>query len=276
MIYYGSNSESAHITLEEVVTKGKRYLRGQDLIQKDNVLYLYNIKQEPLLNYQKYANEIQVDLVEYEVSAEMQEKYNFPTLPRDEVIAVGIAWQYTDMTWTRSFHIPGSGGGGGFTMSSVELSKTLGGHKVNQSSVSFKPTTVSSFPYTNSFESGFSNWENKGNFDFIITNTPSAKPNTGPSSASQGTHYLTAISNDLVSKTFVIESPAFNLISFDSCNLIFDYHMYGQEITTLTFQATTDGTNWYTVWQRSGNQQNKWLTASVDLSGGNDFRTSKN
>src|SRR5690606_21859728 len=57
-----------------------------------------------------------------------------------------------------------------------------------------------------------------------------------------------------------------------SATVNFAYHMYGADMGSLSFQASTNGTTWTTLWSRSGNQGNSWQTATVDLStyaGGN-------
>lgn len=112
--YYGQKGELVDVST--ITNKSKAYLRGQDIIQKDGRLFFYNLKNEKNLNYQKYANQIQVEWVEYEVSMEQQLRYHFPSLMRGEVYAIGIVWNYCDGTHSHVFHIPagvaGSGGGG--------------------------------------------------------------------------------------------------------------------------------------------------------------------
>lgn len=103
--YYGQQGEIVNITT--ITNKSKAFLRGQDLIQKDGRMFFYNLKNERNLNYQKYANQIETEWVEYEVSLEMQKKYHFPSLMRGEVYALGIVWKYNDGTYSDVFHIPG-------------------------------------------------------------------------------------------------------------------------------------------------------------------------
>ena len=110
-IYYGQKGELVDSAV--LTTKAKGFLRGQDLIQKDGRMFFYNIKNERNLNYQKYANQIQVEWVEWEVSMEQQRKYHFPGLMRGEVYAIGIVWRFLDGTYSHVFHIPAGGGGGG-------------------------------------------------------------------------------------------------------------------------------------------------------------------
>lgn len=106
--YYGQKGELVDVSV--LINKSKAWLRGQDLIQKDGRMFFYNIKNERNLNYQKYANNIEVEWVEYEVSMEQQLKYHFPSLMRGEVYAIAIVWKYLDGTYSPAFHIPAGGG----------------------------------------------------------------------------------------------------------------------------------------------------------------------
>lgn len=116
--YYGQKGELVDISV--ITNKKKAWLRGQDLLQHDGRMFLYNIKNERNLNYQKYANNIQVQWVEYEISMEQQTKYHFPTLMRGEVYAIGIVWKYVDGTYSPVFHIPGGGGASASSMNQVD------------------------------------------------------------------------------------------------------------------------------------------------------------
>lgn len=109
--YYGQRGEP--ISIAEITTRVKHYLQGQDLIQQGGRMYFYNLKNEKNLNYQKYANEIVTELVEYEVSMEQNLKYNYVSLLRSEVYVPAIAWNYNDGTRTFGFFIPFNGGSTG-------------------------------------------------------------------------------------------------------------------------------------------------------------------
>lgn len=99
--YYGQKGEP--INIAEIVTKHKAYLKGQDLIQKDGRLFYYNLKNERNLNYQKYANDIEIGLFEYEVTMEQNLKYSYPSLLRGEAYAPAIIWNYCDGTHSHAF-----------------------------------------------------------------------------------------------------------------------------------------------------------------------------
>jgi len=107
--YYGQKGQEL-VDISVLINKNKAWLRGQDLIQKDGRMFFYNIKNERNLNYQKYANNIQIEWVEYEVSMEQQLKYHYPSLLRGEVYAIGIVWKFLDGTYSPVYHIPGCGG----------------------------------------------------------------------------------------------------------------------------------------------------------------------
>lgn len=109
--YYGQDGEL--VPPETIYKKSSAWIRGKDLIQKDGRMYFYNAVHEKNLNYQKYANAIQLSGIVYETSLEQQQKYHFPTLMRGEVYAVGIVWNYLDGTHSPAFHIPAVGGSSG-------------------------------------------------------------------------------------------------------------------------------------------------------------------
>ncbi len=113
--YYGQEGEP--INIAELITPSKTYLQGQDLFQHDGRLFFYGIKNEKNLNYQKYANDLQVDWVRYDTSNETNAKYHPRSFMRGEVYDFAIVFNYCDGTSSAAFHIPGcsnaSGGGGG-------------------------------------------------------------------------------------------------------------------------------------------------------------------
>ena len=130
--------------------------------------------------------------------------------------------------------------------------------------------TVSSYPYSESFESGLGYWLQGSSDDIDWTRDASGTPSssTGPSSASEGSYYMyvEASSPNYPSKTAILNSPCFDLSVENSAIFEFDYHMYGSSMGTLELQATTDGTSWNTIWSKTGDQGNTWLTASINLS----------
>ncbi len=130
-------------------------------------------------------------------------------------------------------------------------------------------STVSSFPYSEGFESGLGAWQqsNGDGLDWARNSGGTPSSNTGPSSASAGSWYLYVEASDpnYPTKTTIVKSPCFDLSGATAATFSFDYHMYGSGPGTLSLQATSGG-SWSTVWSISGNQGNAWLTQSADLS----------
>lgn len=52
----------------------------------------------------------------------------------------------------------------------------------------------------------------------------------------------------------------------DTCDMSFDYHMFGSHVQSLTLQITTDGgANWVDLWSRFGSYGDEWRRAYIDL-----------
>ncbi|MEL6534599.1 MAG: Ig-like domain-containing protein [Bacteroidota bacterium] len=134
-------------------------------------------------------------------------------------------------------------------------------------------STVSNFPYAESFESGLGAWQQAANGtcdDINWTRDASGTPSssTGPSSGSAGSYYLytEASSPNYPSKDAVLYAR-FNLASLSSPEMTFDWHMYGSDMGTVWLQASTNsGSSWTTLWAKTGNQGTSWQSATVDLS----------
>ena len=147
-------------------------------------------------------------------------------------------------------YTPGGGGGGG------------GGDDCT--------STISAFPYSESFESGgVGSWSQGSGDDLDWTIDASGTPSssTGPSAASDGTYYayVEASSPNYPSKRTYLNGPCFDLSGESDATFEFDYHMYGAAMGTLTLEARTEGGDWTSVWSLSGDQGNAWNSASVDL-----------
>ncbi|WP_159439385.1 trypsin-like peptidase domain-containing protein [Tenacibaculum agarivorans] len=134
-------------------------------------------------------------------------------------------------------------------------------------------STVSSFPYSESFESNVG-WTqatgDDGNWVRDASGTPSS--GTGPSSGANGSFYmfLEASTNGSTGQigsnaTAILQSPCFNLSSLSSATFTFSNHMFGTSVGSLTLQASTNGTSWTTIWSDSGNKGNQWNDESVSL-----------
>lgn len=131
-------------------------------------------------------------------------------------------------------------------------------------------STISSFPYTESFETNFGAWTQASGDDFNWSRNSGGTPssNTGPSAASSGSYYvyMESSSPNYSSKQAILNSPCFDLSGLSSPSLTFKYHMYGAAaMGNLKLEASTNGTSWTTIWSKAGNQGNSWQTATVSL-----------
>jgi extracellular elastinolytic metalloproteinase len=129
---------------------------------------------------------------------------------------------------------------------------------------------ISSFPYSESFESGLGAWSQGSGDDLDWARDSGGTPsgNTGPSTGSNGSWYMyvEASSPNYPSKTTYLNSPCFDLSSASAATYGFDYHMNGANMGSLTLQASTDnGSSWVSVWTESGSKGTEWQSASVDL-----------
>lgn len=132
-------------------------------------------------------------------------------------------------------------------------------------------TTVTAFPYSESFETDFGGWEQVAtdDFDWTRNSGPTSSSATGPTAAADGAFYAYTESSwpNYPTKTTILNSPCFDLTGQDGTNLSFAYHMYGSSMGTLNLEVSSDGgSTWTSEWSLSGNQGNTWSTASVDLS----------
>ena len=134
-------------------------------------------------------------------------------------------------------------------------------------------STISTFPYAEGFESG-DGWTqvsgDDGDWYRDANGTPSN--NTGPGSAVEGSWYLflEASTNGSAGQignnaTAILESPCFDLSGETAATFSFQNHMYGNNVGSLTVQASNDGTTWTNLWTNSGNQGNQWNAIDVDL-----------
>lgn len=130
---------------------------------------------------------------------------------------------------------------------------------------------ISSFPYSEGFESSFGQWSQDSGDDFNWTRRSGGTPSTGtgPSSASAGSYYayMESSSPNYSSKRAILNSPCFDLSNESQATLTFKYHMYGSNnMGSLALEASTDnGSSWTSIWSKSGNQGNSWQTATVNM-----------
>ncbi|MEO1031012.1 MAG: choice-of-anchor D domain-containing protein [Bacteroidota bacterium] len=133
---------------------------------------------------------------------------------------------------------------------------------------------VSSFPYSEDFESGIGLWTQDAGDDTDWTretgDTPSS--NTGPTGAASGSYYMFTEATDHNNETTNLESPCFDLTGVTIPVFNFSYHMYGANMGTLNVDISTDYGSTYTpvLWSQTGQVQTSqgqaWNTVSIDLS----------
>ncbi|UOB15943.1 M43 family zinc metalloprotease [Abyssalbus ytuae] len=132
---------------------------------------------------------------------------------------------------------------------------------------------ISTFPYSETFESGIGAWtqDSNDNLDWTRDSGGTPSSSTGPSSGADGSFYMFIESSTsgtgYPNKTAFLNSPCFDLTSAAQATFEFSYHMYGSSMGTLTLEASIDnGSTWASLWSTTGNQGDSWFTASVNLS----------
>jgi len=130
---------------------------------------------------------------------------------------------------------------------------------------------VTSYPYAQGFENTLGNWTQAStdDFDWSLGSGSTPSSDTGPSSADEGSYYvyMESSSPNYSTKRAILNSPCFDLSGEAQATMTFKYHMYGAStMGSLALEVSTDnGTSWSSVWSKSGNQGNAWLSASLDL-----------
>jgi len=128
--------------------------------------------------------------------------------------------------------------------------------------------TISTLPYSESFELGSGLWQNVTGDDMDWTRRSGYTPSrgTGPLSAQNGSWYYYTEASWHTNKTTYFEGPIFNLTNYTSANFSFYYSMNGADMGTLRFEVSTNnGATWSTVWTKSGDQGTTWHQANVSL-----------
>lgn len=179
------------------------------------------------------------------------------------IVITGTVNTNTEGTYTRYYNVSDAAGN-----AATQVTRTI---NVTQPTGGTCSTTVSSFPYSEGFESNFGLWTQSTDDDMDWTRDSNGTPSssTGPSSAAEGTYYIytEASSPNYPSKVAILDGPCFDVSGLSNPTLTFQYHMYGATMGTLSLQARPDGSNtWTTIWSLSGNQGNSWQEAEVNLS----------
>ncbi len=130
---------------------------------------------------------------------------------------------------------------------------------------------VTTYPYTESFESGLGFWSQGSGDDMNWTENSggTVSSGTGPSGASDGSQYLytEASSPNNPSKSAYLISPCFDLTGLENSQLEFDYHMFGTSLGTLNVEVSLDnGANYTSVSTLNTASQDLWKTETINLS----------
>ena len=100
-LYSGDNGREIDTTLTEILARKNRFIKGKNLHQYGSRLLLYNTKPVFNLDYQKYANDINVGFVQYVVPS--QSAKNYRQLRPNENYLFFIRWNYCDNTSSAAF-----------------------------------------------------------------------------------------------------------------------------------------------------------------------------
>ena len=142
--------------------------------------------------------------------------------------------------------------------------------------------SINSFPYLESFESGFGQWEqglngSEDDIDWTLHTGETLSGSTGPEVASNGVQYCyTEASTNVTpagspNKHAYLISPCLDFGNYEHAQISFDYHMYGLNMGSLSLQASVDnGATYTSLFEISGQQHDDidvpWTTQTVDLS----------
>jgi hypothetical protein len=132
---------------------------------------------------------------------------------------------------------------------------------------------ISTFPYSEGFESGIGAWtqSNADDLNWTVDANGTPSNNTGPSSAVQGSNYIfveaSGNGTGYPNKRAIITSPCFDLSTVSEATFSFKYHMFGStNAGSVALEVSNDeGATWSSLWNQTGNQGNQWLTVNIDL-----------
>ncbi|ARV08182.1 hypothetical protein BTO05_00445, partial [Winogradskyella sp. PC-19] len=153
----------------------------------------------------------------------------------------------------------------------------------------FCDETISSYPYSESFETASStftgDWTQNTDDDLNWTNNSgtTGSGGTGPNNASNGSRYLyieaSAPGNITPVRNAILSSPCFDLTGRENSTFTFDYHMFGLNSTgSLSLEVSDGGAPFIVVPNTDTSQENPligeqqtsngavWKTQSADLS----------
>ena len=92
---------------EQILISSARFSKVRTITKVDNQLLVGNVEQDPIDNFQKYANKLVLNLENLLFDEEMEKYKSHPTLLPDEVYSVKLIPIYKDGTKGTALHIPG-------------------------------------------------------------------------------------------------------------------------------------------------------------------------
>ncbi|NXF84809.1 MALR1 protein, partial [Eubucco bourcierii] len=131
------------------------------------------------------------------------------------------------------------------------------------------------------FENGLCNWEQdgEGDLDWVRIQGPTPTVNTGPlkdhTTGTASGHYLYMESSQpyQFQDQAVLLSPLFNPSDNRSCIFRFHYHMFGKQVYKLAvFKRSVSNTKGQLLWQKFGNQGNRWIRQTLSISNSYPFQ----
>ncbi|MCI5057175.1 MAG: T9SS type A sorting domain-containing protein [Flavobacteriales bacterium] len=127
---------------------------------------------------------------------------------------------------------------------------------------------ITTFPYIEDFDlnGGFLVDLTTDSLDWIVQSGPTTSVGTGPNgdhtTDSTNYAYIEASSPNSPLKSGILESPCIQISSLTNPYLEFWYHMWGQNMGTLTVEIS-NGLSWVKAWEKTGDQGNTWKKGKV-------------
>jgi len=114
-------------------------------------------------------------------------------------------------------------------------------------------------------------WKNSvtDDIDWIVNSGRTITSGTGPTTDADfnGQYiYLESSGTCKPSKEAILQSDCIEVdASTGICHFSFYYHMFGNNVNSLFLEITTDGINWVSVWNQTGNQGEEWIQQYINL-----------
>ena len=115
-------------------------------------------------------------------------------------------------------------------------------------------------------------WKNAvdDDIDWIVNSSSTITSGTGPTNDADvnGKYiYLESSGTCRPSKEAILSTDCIEVdASTGICHMSFFYHMFGTNVNTMFLEITTDGTNWVSLWNETGNQGDEWIRQYINLS----------